>query len=487
MANISKNIKRLRSEKKLTQEQLAAQLNVTRQTISSWENDRTQPDIDMLAALAGALDAEIEDLIYGKKKHVGLEADPGEKRKTLSTVLVITGSLLFAVGVVFLFVYFWEKLPSLMKTVLSLLPLFVGAGAGLFAVVRKKRSIAFRETAAVLWFAGVIATFALINSLFSVDFGFSKLLAADVLLLLPVPFLLDSVFAFTAEVFLTQFLLSRPMVDGEPYRFFFIGLAAFAVCAVYVFRNGQSKPVKQYCAWMGLLGAAASATIGCWMIAERPDVTTDSFLVITAVPVLFFTALYIAGKGKLFGLSFRFPAALILLVALPVFTAVSFADDVGEFLPFDGLTYLAVLLWAAVCAAFAAAARRADETKSDALRKALAAVFAGFCVMLLLFGLPEVVTLLFSVAAGVITIMIGVKRSRLLVCNLGMLQLAANVFILLVDISSADLLWIGALFVVMGGVILAANKIMSKKFEARKAAAQAAAQAETETEGTENA
>ena len=111
--------------------------------------------------------------------------------------------------------------------------------------------------------------------------------------------------------------------------------------------------------------------------------------------------------------------------------------------------------------------------------------------MLLLFGLPEVVTLLFSVAAGVITVMIGVKRSRLLLCNLGMLQLAANVFILLVDISSADLLWIGALFVVMGGVILAANKVMSKKFEARKAAAlaegQAEAQAETETEGTENA
>ena len=78
MASISKNIKRLRTAQKLTQEQLAVQLNVTRQTISSWENDRTQPDINMLAALSTALNTDIEDLIYGSFSYNLTEKDSVE-------------------------------------------------------------------------------------------------------------------------------------------------------------------------------------------------------------------------------------------------------------------------------------------------------------------------------------------------------------------------------------------------------------------------
>ena len=66
MAKISKNIKRLRSEKGLTQDLLAERLCISRQAVSSWENDRTQPDIDMLELLADALEVGIEELIYGE-------------------------------------------------------------------------------------------------------------------------------------------------------------------------------------------------------------------------------------------------------------------------------------------------------------------------------------------------------------------------------------------------------------------------------------
>ena len=62
MAKISKNIRRLRNERGLTQEALAEKLNVTRQTVSSWETDRTRPDIDLLEAISAALNADIEEL-----------------------------------------------------------------------------------------------------------------------------------------------------------------------------------------------------------------------------------------------------------------------------------------------------------------------------------------------------------------------------------------------------------------------------------------
>ena len=68
MANISKNIKRLRKENNLTQETLAEKLFVTRQTVSYWETGRSQPALDMLGDLAIALNCSPLDIIGTKKK-----------------------------------------------------------------------------------------------------------------------------------------------------------------------------------------------------------------------------------------------------------------------------------------------------------------------------------------------------------------------------------------------------------------------------------
>jgi len=62
---VGKNIKQFREQKGLTQEQLAEQLHVTRQAVSNWENDKTQPDIETLHQIACALDCSVEELIYG--------------------------------------------------------------------------------------------------------------------------------------------------------------------------------------------------------------------------------------------------------------------------------------------------------------------------------------------------------------------------------------------------------------------------------------
>jgi len=47
------SLRRLRKEKGLTQEALAARLNVSFQTISNWERDESWPDLSMLPVLAG--------------------------------------------------------------------------------------------------------------------------------------------------------------------------------------------------------------------------------------------------------------------------------------------------------------------------------------------------------------------------------------------------------------------------------------------------
>ena len=50
--NFGKQIKQIRTKEGLTQEQMAQKLNVTRQAISNWENDKNLPDLELLIQIA---------------------------------------------------------------------------------------------------------------------------------------------------------------------------------------------------------------------------------------------------------------------------------------------------------------------------------------------------------------------------------------------------------------------------------------------------
>ena len=62
MDTFSKNLKRLRTARALTQEQAALALGVSPQTVSRWECASTQPDITMLPAIARLYGVTIDDL-----------------------------------------------------------------------------------------------------------------------------------------------------------------------------------------------------------------------------------------------------------------------------------------------------------------------------------------------------------------------------------------------------------------------------------------
>lgn len=64
--SLSNNIKKFRLEKKLTQDQLAALLDVSAQAISKWETTETMPDTALLLPLANALDVSLDEL-FDKK------------------------------------------------------------------------------------------------------------------------------------------------------------------------------------------------------------------------------------------------------------------------------------------------------------------------------------------------------------------------------------------------------------------------------------
>ena len=62
---VGKRIKDLRAEAHMSQDDLAARVYVSRQTISSWENGKTYPDIQSLLLLSEIFDVTADSLIKG--------------------------------------------------------------------------------------------------------------------------------------------------------------------------------------------------------------------------------------------------------------------------------------------------------------------------------------------------------------------------------------------------------------------------------------
>ena len=62
---IADKIKNARTIKKLTQEQVAEDLNVSRQTISNWENGKSLPDIVSIIRMSELYDLSLNELLKG--------------------------------------------------------------------------------------------------------------------------------------------------------------------------------------------------------------------------------------------------------------------------------------------------------------------------------------------------------------------------------------------------------------------------------------
>lgn len=95
----------LRKEKKLSQEEVAGKLNVTRQTVSKWETDQSTPDFDKILPLCELYGISTEELITGKKVVIQEEktkeeiiSDTPEKKSKRVKGLVI-GILIYFVAI----------------------------------------------------------------------------------------------------------------------------------------------------------------------------------------------------------------------------------------------------------------------------------------------------------------------------------------------------------------------------------------------------
>lgn len=72
---IADNIKKIREEKHISQQELGSLLNISGKTVSSWEIGRTEPNMGYIQSMCDIFNISIDELIYGSndKKSYGLK------------------------------------------------------------------------------------------------------------------------------------------------------------------------------------------------------------------------------------------------------------------------------------------------------------------------------------------------------------------------------------------------------------------------------
>ncbi|MBQ0005721.1 MAG: DUF3955 domain-containing protein [Clostridiales bacterium] len=102
-------IKKIREDNGMTQEQFALKLNVSRQAVSNWENNKNLPDIGMLIVISNVFLVSLDYLIKGDEKMNNMTQkiikDGSETRRAkFNMVSSIIGGVLLLMGLVLLIV-----------------------------------------------------------------------------------------------------------------------------------------------------------------------------------------------------------------------------------------------------------------------------------------------------------------------------------------------------------------------------------------------
>jgi len=159
----SENLKRLRKENNLSQEQLAEELGVSRQAISKWESATAYPEMDKIITLCDKFNVNIDDLLHNNIKEVRGEE---ESNKKLNNAL--DDFLKFITDTVNLFasMNFKSKLKCLFEQAVIILVLYIlshiiisAISNNLFNIFPDNISIVFQET-----FNSLLAIFCFIIS-----------------------------------------------------------------------------------------------------------------------------------------------------------------------------------------------------------------------------------------------------------------------------------------------------------------------------------
>ena len=462
MSKISKNIKRLRTEKGFTQDLLAEKISITRQAVSSWENDRTQPDVEMLGRLAEVLDVSFEELIYGKKRNTTLELEKQSYNNTLTIVFSILGALLVGAGVVLIFVTFWQDMSLFFKGVLSFVPLLLGQVSGLFVLLRKKDKVHWCEGGSVLWTAGIAATLTLIHNIFDMSISPTSVFLMVAVSTMPVIGLLRSVSPLVVYYVCGISWGFSTFTDKD--SLFALMIAALMVVLGILHSTRLIKVENKshrsiFAQWISIIAATVFiVSIGIGI--------ENASLALSAIMAISMCLYLISFKESDMAMPYRFPGLFLTAFTMFVMSWIWFD---GVEVDMYSIGYTAFCIIGVLIVAFLNI-KRAKDKFSLAYIGIVFTVFIINIIALFVVGdrydsdMAEVFTSILKIPALVAYILLmisGAREKKLIPINLGFIGVAGLVFVIISQ-SELSMLGNGLLLLAFGAVFLAINFKISK-------------------------
>ena len=107
-------------------------------------------------------------------------------------ILSILGSLLVGSGIILVVAHNWDQFSHPIKTILAFLPLVLSQLLCFYVILKKKDSIAWKESSATFLFLSVGACISLISQIYHISGSLSSFLLTWMLLIIPLVYLLTS-------------------------------------------------------------------------------------------------------------------------------------------------------------------------------------------------------------------------------------------------------------------------------------------------------
>ena len=484
MTKISKNIKRLRNAQGISQESLAEKLFISRQAVSSWENDRTQPDIEMIGKLAEVFNVSIEELIYGEKRKLELEnEEPKQNNKLLIIIFSILGSLFVAVGIIFFIFFGWESFGIGIKTFLGLLPMLAGQIVAIYTYMKKRHSIAFCESGALVWSVGVTATLLLVNGILGIDIELFVLLALSAILILPAVYIFNSV--STLVGFFGLVLTATANGINDLLTIFFLVISMIA--GVFFTKHSRGKVDDfrhNFSVWISTFAILIS------VIELVAGLNSTLFSIsVFGVFLAIFTSLFAFSKERVFNKPFYLLSTLGLMGTLTFLTMIDdivtfdFVFNTSYFKEENLLPYLIInLIIYPLIIGFGAFAGRNILVKNP-LKIAILLIGATSTLFAVLCGDCFVpFAILLTIALAICYIIIGSKSNKLYELNVGLLAIIVIMFRIITELSE-NLLGIGFIFLASGVILFTVNFLLLRKAKRDKESLQVSSQVSEITDG----
>lgn len=471
MSKVSKNLKKIRTEKKLTQDALAEKLHVTRQAISNWENDKTKPDIESLEMLAEVLEVDIEELIYGEKKEVIISQDKTKQKNRIKITLAVVGSIFVASGLAILFFGFWQDFSISLQTAFSVIPMLAGQAVALYTYLKRKDSLSWRESASIVWTIGTVATIALVDGVHNISWSYTDYLVIDSVLLIPILFIFGSVVPLAFYYYMSVHIATVGNWQNLLFSLLFFAIGILHTCYLSRDKDDIRGKIAQ---WITMI--ASIPQIAVLIIAgSRVDILAESMSVLFAGLLSFLLCVYIVSMdnavvtspykpisaigicGTMLALSmgalFDFPyvreqdliglvVSIVLYIAIPLIVVTIKREDFEDE-PFKIAKIVIPFLMIGLTFVYAFIENSLDRTGN---------------------GIVYYIGAALSMAFGGMLVYQGVKEIKILTINLGLLTVFTQLLGIYANNGDNNIFIFGALLVIFGASIIFINwKMLSLK------------------------